>query len=129
MVEKLDTTSLVQQGDDHHIEVWKIKKLIQKLESCKGNGTSFVSLYIPPKENVNLVNGRLTQELSQAQNIKSRQTKQSVIAAITSTREKLKLYKETPKNGLVIFCGIILMEDGKTEKKINYDIEPFRPIN
>lgn len=78
---------------------------------------------------MNLVTGRLTHELSQAQNIKSRQTKQSVIAAITSTKEKLKLYRDTPKNGLVVFCGIILMEDGKTEKKINYDIEPFRPIN
>jgi peptide chain release factor subunit 1 len=111
------------------VEIWKIKRLIQKLDNCKGNGTSFVSLYIPPKENMNLVTGRLTQELSQAQNIKSRQTKQSVIAAITSTKEKLKLYRDTPKNGLVVFCGIILMEDGKTERKINYDIEPFRPIN
>ena len=95
----------------------------------KGNGTSFVTLYIPPKENMNLVTGRLTQELSQANNIKSRQTKQSVITAITSTSAKLKLYKDTPKNGLVIFCGVILMDDGKTEKKINYDFQPFRPIN
>jgi peptide chain release factor subunit 1 len=52
-----------------------------------------------------------------------------VVTAITSTRAKLSLYKDTPKNGLVIFCGVILMEDGKTEKKINYDIEPFSPIN
>jgi peptide chain release factor subunit 1 len=129
MVEKLDATALAQEGDDRHIEIWKIKKLINKLDTCKGNGTSFVSLYIPPKESMTLVVGRLTQELAQAQNIKSRQTKQSVISAITSTKEKLKLYRETPKNGLVVFCGIILMEDGKTEKKINYDIEPFRPIN
>jgi peptide chain release factor subunit 1 len=71
----------------------------------------------------------LASELAQAQNIKSRQTKQSVITAITSTSSKLKLYKEFPKNGLVIFCGVILMDDGKTEKKINYDFEPFRPIN
>jgi peptide chain release factor subunit 1 len=87
-----------------------------------------VSLYIPPKENMNLVTSRLTQEHAQAQNIKSRQTKQSVITAISSTSAKLKLYKDTPKNGLVIFCGVILTEDGK-EKKINYDFEPFRPIN
>lgn len=78
---------------------------------------------------MNLVTGRLVQELSQANNIKSRQTKQSVITAITSTSAKLKLYKDTPKNGLVIFCGVILMDDGKTEKKINYDFQPFRPIN
>lgn len=88
-----------------------------------------MSLYIPPKENINLATARLTQELSQANNIKSRQTKNSVITAITSTKEKLKLYRETPPNGLVVFCGIILMDDGKTEKKVNYDIEPFRPIN
>ena len=125
----MDTTALVVEGEDRHIEVWKIKKLIQKLDNVKGNGTSFVSLYIPPKESMNLVTSRLTQELSQANNIKSRQTKQSVITAITSTSAKLKLYKDTPKNGLVIFCGVILMDDGKTEKKINYDFEPFRPIN
>ena len=42
---------------------------------------------------------------------------------------ELKLYRQTPKNGLVIYCGVILMDDGKTEKKINFDFEPFRPIN
>jgi peptide chain release factor subunit 1 len=52
-----------------------------------------------------------------------------VLAAITSTKERLKLYKSTPTNGLVIFCGVILMDDGKTEKKIMYDFEPFKPIN
>lgn len=71
----------------------------------------------------------LTQELSGAESIKSRQTRQSVISAITSAREKLKLYKHTPANGLCIFCGVILMEDGKTERKVKYAIEPFRAIN
>ena len=71
----------------------------------------------------------LTQELSGAESIKSRQTRQSVISAITSAREKLKLYKHIPVNGLVIFCGIILQEDGHTEKKIKIALETFRPIN
>jgi peptide chain release factor subunit 1 len=52
----------------------------------------------------------------------------SVQSAITSTREKLKLYKNTPPNGLIIFCGMILLEDGKTEKKMTIDIEPFKPV-
>lgn len=39
------------------------------------------------------------------------------------------MYRQTPANGLVLFCGVILMEDGKTEKKITIDLEPFRPIN
>jgi peptide chain release factor subunit 1 len=71
----------------------------------------------------------LTQELAGAESIKSRQTRQSVISAITSAREKLKLYKNIPASGLVIFCGIILMEDGHTERKIKIALEPFRPIN
>lgn len=33
-----------------------------------------------------------------------------------------------PANGLVIFCGQILMEDNKTEKKQTFDIVPFRPV-
>ncbi len=117
------------QEDNKHIEMWKIKRLINKLENTKGNGTSMVSLVIPPKDDIMRVSKLLTQELSAAQNIKSRQTRQSVLTAITSTKEKLKLYRQTPTNGLVIYCGVILMEDGKTEKKINFDFEPFRPIN
>jgi peptide chain release factor subunit 1 len=52
-----------------------------------------------------------------------------VLTAITSTKEKLKLYKGTPNNGLVLYCGVILMDDGKTEKKVTFDFEPFKPIN
>lgn len=124
----VDTTSTSNE-DTKHIEMWKIKRLINKLENCKGNGTSMVSLVVPPKDDINRISKLLTQELSTAANIKSRQTRQSVLTAITSTKEKLKLYKQTPPNGLVIYCGVIYMEDGKTEKKINFDFEPFRPIN
>jgi len=70
----------------------------------------------------------LNNEYAQAANIKSKQTKDSVQSAITSTREKLKLYKCTPDHGLVIFCGQILLEDGHTEKKVTYDLIPFRPV-
>lgn len=34
-----------------------------------------------------------------------------------------------PANGLVLFCGVIELGDGKTEKKIMIDIEPFKQIN
>ena len=33
-----------------------------------------------------------------------------------------------PGNGLVIYCGTIVTEEGK-EKKVNIDFEPFKPIN
>nr|AAT39327.1 eukaryotic release factor 1 [Uroleptus sp. WJC-2003] len=119
----------ISAEQNKHIEMWKIKRLINKLENTKGNGTSMVSLVIPPKDDINRSGKLLASELSAANNIKSRITRQSVLTAITSTREKLKLYRQTPPNGLVIYCGVILMDDGKTEKKINFDFEPFRPIN
>jgi peptide chain release factor subunit 1 len=52
----------------------------------------------------------------------------SVLSAITSTQQKLKLYNRVPDNGLVIYCGTILTDDGK-EKQVNIDFEPFKPIN
>ena len=33
-----------------------------------------------------------------------------------------------PGNGLVIYCGTILTDEGK-EKKVNIDFEPFKQIN
>merc|ERR1712142_1116541 len=41
---------------------------------------------------------------------------------------RLKLYTRVPPNGLVVYCGTIVTEEGK-EKKVNIDFEPFRPIN
>ena len=33
-----------------------------------------------------------------------------------------------PKNGLVVFCGTILME-GNKRKKVTIDFEPYKPLN
>lgn len=68
----------------------------------------------------------LTQEYGTASNIKSRVNRLSVLAAITSTQQRLKLYSKVPPNGLVIYCGTILTEEGK-EKKVRVLAEP-RPI-
>jgi peptide subunit release factor 1 (eRF1) len=46
-----------------------------------------VSLVIPPKDDIAITGKKLTSELSTAANIKSRQTRQSVQSAITSTKE------------------------------------------
>ena len=94
----------------------------------KGSGTSMVSLIIPKKGQLALVNKMLTEELGTATNIKSRVNKLSVLSAIVSTQQKLKLYKKIPKNGLVIFSGTITTDNHK-EKKVSVDFEPFKPIN
>jgi len=41
----------------------------------------------------------------------------------------LKLYNKTPPNGLILYTGTVLGEDGRTEKKVVIDFEPFKPIN
>jgi peptide subunit release factor 1 (eRF1) len=63
-----------------------------------------------------------------ASNIKSRVNRLSVLAAITSTQQRLKLYNRVPTNGLIVYCGTILTDEGK-EKKVNFDFEPHKPIN
>lgn len=70
----------------------------------------------------------LLQPKGTASNIKSRVNRQSVLSAITSTQQRLKLYNKVPPNGLVVYCGEIITSEGK-ERKINIDFEPFKPIN
>jgi len=38
------------------------------------------------------------------------------------------MFFSVPPNGLVVYCGTIVTEEGK-EKKVNIDFEPFKPIN
>ncbi|GLJ27730.1 hypothetical protein SUGI_0544180 [Cryptomeria japonica] len=116
------------QETDKNIEVWKIKKLIKTLESATGSGTSMISLVIPPRDQISRVSKMLGDELGTASNIKSRVNRQSVLGAITSAQQRLKLYSKVPPNGLVLYTGTIITEDGK-EKKVTHAFEPFKPIN
>lgn len=111
-----------------NVEIWKVKKLIKSLEAARGNGTSMISLIIPPKDQISRVNQMLANEYGTASNIKSRVNRLSVLSAITSTQQRLKLYNKVPPNGLVVYCGTIVTDEGK-EKMVNIDFEPFKPIN
>ena len=113
---------------DHQIEMFKVKKLIKNLSAARGNGTSMISLIVPPGDQISRVNKMLSDEYGTASNIKSRVNRLSVLSAITSTQQRLKLYSKCPKNGLVMYCGTVVTEDGK-ERKVNIDFEPFKPIN
>lgn len=118
----------MEDGADRNVEIWKIKRLIKSLEAARGNGTSMISLIIPPKDQIARVAKMLADEFGTASNIKSRVNRLSVLGAITSVQQRLKLYTKVPHNGLVIYCGTIVTEEGK-EKKVNMDFEPFKPIN
>lgn len=113
---------------DKQIEMWKIRKLIKSLTAARGNGTSMISLIVPPRDQISRVSKMLGDEYGTAANIKSRVNRLSVLSAITSTQQRLKLYSRVPDNGLVLYCGTIMTDDGK-EKKVNIDFEPFKAIN
>ena len=115
-------------NQEEKLLLWKQKKILIGLQNARGNGTSMISLILPPKEQVSKAVQMLQEEYGTASNIKSRVNRLSVLSAIVSAKERLKLYKTIPENGLALYCGIIIKDDGK-EKKVNIDIEPYRPIN
>ena len=122
------SAAAADEAADRNVQMWKIKKLIKSLEAARGNGTSMISLIIPPKDQISRVSKMLADEFGTASNIKSRVNRLSVLGAITSVQQRLKLYSKVPFNGLVVYCGTIVTDEGK-EKKVNIDFEPFKPIN
>ena len=104
------------------------QQLIKGLEEARGNGTSMISLIMPPRDQISRVTKMLGDEFGTASNIKNRVNRQSVLGAITSAQQRLKLYSKVPTNGLVLYTGTVMTDDGK-EKKLNIDFEPFKPIN
>jgi len=124
----MSTSNNSDDSSDKNVEIWKVKKLIKSLMMARGNGTSMISLIIPPGDQVSRVSKMLADEYGTASNIKSRVNRLSVLGAITSVQHRLKLYTKVPPNGLVVYCGTIVTDEGK-EKKVNIDFEPFKPIN
>ncbi|KAI8836846.1 eukaryotic peptide chain release factor subunit [Chytridium lagenaria] len=109
------------------VEMWKMKQFIKRLEEAKGNGTSMISLFLKPRDQISQATHMLTEEFGVAANIKSRVNRLSVQSAITSTREKLKTYSKVPPNGLVLFCGTITTPENKP-RLINISFEPPKPL-
>lgn len=124
----MSDTATQKAEEDAQVEMFKVKKLIKSLQKARGNGTSMISLIIPPKDQISRVSKMLSDEYGTASNIKSRVNRLSVLGAITSTQQRLKLYNRCPPNGLVIYCGTIITDEGK-EKRVNIDFEPFKAIN
>src|SRR5271169_2135386 len=89
------------------VRLYKIRKAISELSSKEGRGTELVSLYIPPKKPLHEVIAYLRNEWGTAGNIKSDTTRNHVQDALTRTMQRLKLYRETPETGLVIFSGAL----------------------
>ena len=119
----------MQNETDERIRKLHFKRSIQYFEKCAGlSNTSLITVYIPPKDDINKVNTLLANEYGSASCIKNRVNRLSVQSALKSAQQRLKLFTRTPPNGLVILSGKIVTGEGK-EKKISTTVEPFRPIN
>ncbi len=107
---------------------FRLKRILDRLGSKEGRHTELISLYIPPDRQISDAMNNLRQEFSTASNIKSRVTRKNVLDAIQKVMQRLKLFKNTPKNGLVIFCGAIPQDGAGSERIETYVLIPPEPI-
>ena len=95
-----------------------MKRLLDTLARKEGRGTELISLYVPPGRQISEVIAMLRHEYGTAQNIKSDTTRKNVQEAIVKVQQRLKLFKEVPEKGLVIFCGAIPQSGGPGSERI-----------
>lgn len=107
---------------------YEYKKLIEDLTEYSGSGTQLVSIYVPPDRQISDIVAHVTQEHSEAANIKSKQTRTAVQDALTSIKDRLRYYDTPPENGMVIFSGAIDSGGGQTEMVTNVLEHPPEPI-
>jgi peptide chain release factor subunit 1 len=98
------------------------------LADREGRGTELVSLYVPSGRQVSEVVAMLNNEYGTASNIKSNTTRKNVQDAITKVTQRMKMFKNVPENGLVLFCGAIPQNGPGSEKIELYIISPPEPI-
>ena len=107
----------------------KAKNALDDLSGMRGMGTELVTLIIPPDKAIHDVRQQLSQEIGQASNIKSKQTRKHVSDAIESAASSINNMKETPENGIAIFTGHVIIGNNKTRMTtvvLDDPPEPFR---
>lgn len=105
----------------------ELEELVSLLEGIKGSHTELVTVLIPVDTNIYQVSNQLSAERSTSENIKSKQTRNSVMDALDMIIRELKKYKQTPPNGLALFSGNVSEKEGGQDIKI-WAIEPPKPL-
>jgi peptide chain release factor subunit 1 len=117
------------QGADEDRRKYEFRKVIEDLKEYEGSGTQLVTIYIPPDKQVSDVVAHVTQEHSEASNIKSKQTRTNVQDALTSIKDRLRYYDTyPPENGIVIFSGAVDSGGGQTDMVTKVLESPPDPI-
>ncbi|WP_049927826.1 peptide chain release factor aRF-1 [Halopiger goleimassiliensis] len=108
---------------------YEFRKVIEDLKNYEGSGTQLVSIYVPEDRQISDVQQHVTQEHSEASNIKSKQTRTAVQDALTSIKDRLRYYDTyPPENGMVLFSGAVDSGGGRTEMVTKVLESPPQPI-
>ncbi len=108
---------------------YEFRKVIEELTEYEGSGTQLVTIYIPEDKQISDVVAHVTQEHSEAANIKSKQTRTNVQDALTSIKDRLRYYDTfPPENGMVIFSGAVDSGGGRTEMVTKTLESPPNPV-
>lgn len=106
----------------------ELEELVAQLRDIRGRHTQLVTVMIPAGFNKDGVVRQLEAEAGTADNIKSKATRTAVVTALERIIRELKNYKQTPPNGLAIFCGNISEKEGAQDVQL-WIYEPPRPLN
>ncbi|WP_323172064.1 peptide chain release factor aRF-1 [Natrialba sp. PRR66] len=108
---------------------YEFRKVIEDLKDYDGSGTQLVTIYIPDDRQISDVVQHVTQEHSEAANIKSKQTRTAVQDALTSIKDRLRYFDTfPPENGVVLFSGAVDSGGGQTEMVTRVLESPPQPI-
>ena len=108
---------------------YEFRKVIEELKDYNGSGTQLVTIYVPPERMISDVVAHVTQEHSEAANIKSKDTRTNVQDALKSIKDRLKYYDtKPPENGMVLFSGAVDSGGGRTEMITRVLENPPQPV-
>jgi peptide chain release factor subunit 1 len=107
---------------------YEFQKVIEELKDYRGSGTQLVTIYVPPDKQLSDVVAHVTQEHSEASNIKSKDTRTNVQDALKSLKDRLRYYDTPPENGMVLFSGAVDTGGGRTEMITRVLENPPEPI-
>jgi peptide chain release factor subunit 1 len=120
-----------QEGEQEQSDrkKYEFRKVIEDLKDYDGSGTQLVTIYIPDDRQISDVVQHVTQEHSEAANIKSKQTRTAVQDALTSIKDRLRYFDTfPPDNGIVLFSGAVDSGGGRTDMVTKVLESPPQPI-
>ena len=120
-----------KEGAQEHSDrkKYEFQKVIEDLKNFEGSGTQLVTIYVPDDRQISDVVAHVTQEHSEAANIKSKQTRTNVQDALTSIKDRLRYYDTyPPDNGMVLFSGAVDAGGGQTDMVTKVLESPPQPV-